>query len=208
MKNNITTLNEFEGSTLLAQSGIPVIDSIPVNDSPEAIAAAGRLGFPVALKICSEAVPHKTEMGGVILNIRDATALDKAVRGMKNKFSGIFHELLVQKMARPGTELILGVRRDPVFGPVVLVGIGGILAEIFRDTALDLAPVDEKAALAMFRRLKGAALLDGYRAQKPLDLAAIAHAVSALSRLISERPEHPRNRCQSLYRLPGRSRGC
>ncbi|MDP2854641.1 MAG: acetate--CoA ligase family protein [Smithellaceae bacterium] len=189
MKNNITTLNEFEGATLLRQWEIPVIDGILANDYLEAATAANRLGFPVALKICSEAVPHKTERGGVVLNIKDTSALSKAVREMKNKFSGIPHALLVQKMARPGTELILGVRRDPVFGPVVLVGIGGIFTEIFRDTAIDLAPVDEKATLAMLRRLKGIALLDGYRGQEPLDIVAISRAISALSRLISERPD-------------------
>ena len=189
MKNNITTLNEFEGATLLRQWEIPVIEGVLANDYSEAAMAANGLGFPVALKICSEAVPHKTERGGVVLNIKNASALSKAVRELKNKFSDIPHALLVQKMARPGTELILGVRRDPVFGPVVLAGIGGIFTEIFRDTAIDLAPVDEKAALAMLRRLKGITLLDGYRGQEPLDIVAISRATSALSRLIAERPD-------------------
>jgi len=189
LKNNITTLNEYEGAALLRQWGIPVIDGILAKDDAEATAAAQRIGFPVALKICSEAVPHKTERGGVILNIRDTASLGKAVREMKKSFSDIPHALLVQKMARPGTELILGARRDPVFGPVVLAGIGGIFTEIFRDTAIDLAPVDEKAALAMFRRLRGCALLDGYRSQEAVDIVAIAKATSALSRLLSERPD-------------------
>ncbi|MDD5170363.1 MAG: acetate--CoA ligase family protein, partial [Syntrophales bacterium] len=189
MKKDITTLNEFEGAALLRQGGIPVMDGILANDDAEAAAAASRLGFPVALKICSESIPHKTERGGVALNIMDASSLDKAVREMKSKFSDVPHALLVQKMARPGTELILGARRDPVFGPVVLVGIGGIFTEIFRDTAIDLAPVDSTVALAMLRRLRGASLLDGYRAQKALDIVAIADAVSALSRLIAGRPD-------------------
>ena len=189
LKNNIITLNEFEGAALLKQWGIPVIDGVLANDYPEAAAAANLLGFPVALKICSEIVPHKTERGGVELNIKDAPSLDKAVREMNNRFSDVPHAVLVQKMARPGTELILGGRRDPVFGPVVLVGIGGIFTEIFRDTVIDLAPVDNTVALAMLSRLRGAALLDGYRAQEPLDLVAIAGAVSALSRLISGRPD-------------------
>jgi len=189
LKNNITILNEFEGATLLGQWGIPVTDGIRAIDETEAKAAADRLGFPVALKICSEYIPHKTERGGVVLNLRDAASLGKAIREMKKRFSDVPHALLVQKMARPGTELILGGRRDPVFGPVVLAGIGGIFTEIFRDTAIDLAPVDEKAALTMLRRLKGAALLEGYRAQEPLDLVAVAGALSALSRLLSERSD-------------------
>jgi acyl-CoA synthetase (NDP forming) len=189
LKNNITTLNEFEGSALLKKSGIPIIDGALVHNYPEAAKAANLLGFPVALKICSENVPHKTERGGVALNITNASSLERAVREMSHKFSDVPHALLLQKMARPGTELILGGRRDPVFGPVVLVGIGGIFTEIFRDTAIELAPVDSTTARAMLGRLKGASLLNGYRSQEPLDIVAIADAVSALSRLLSERQD-------------------
>ena len=189
MKKNLIILNEFEGASLLRKAGIPVIDSILAHTDAEAAAAAGRLGFPVALKICSGAVPHKTERGGVSLNIKDASALKRAVREMKKRFADIPFALLVQKMARPGTELILGCRRDPVFGPIVLAGIGGIFTEIFRDSVIELAPVEEKDAPAMLRRLKGVALLEGYRSREPLDVAAIAKSLSALSRLIAERPD-------------------
>lgn len=189
MKKNLIILNEFEGASLLRQSGIPVIDGILAHTEAAAAAAAGRLGFPVALKICSEAVPHKTERGGVSLNIKDAAALERAVREMKKRFADIPFALLVQKMARPGTELILGCRRDPVFGPIVLAGIGGIFTEIFRDSVIELAPVEEKDAPAMLRRLKGVALLDGYRSREPLDVATIAKSLSALSRLIADRPD-------------------
>ncbi|MDD3249582.1 MAG: acetate--CoA ligase family protein [Smithellaceae bacterium] len=189
MKKNLIILNEFEGASLLGKAGIPVIDGILAHTDAEAAAAAGRLGFPVALKICSGSVPHKTERGGVSLNIKDASALKRAVREMKKRFADIPFALLVQKMARPGTELILGCRRDPVFGPIVLVGIGGIFTEIFRDSVIELAPVEEKDAPAMLRRLKGVALLEGYRSREPLDVAAIAKSLSALSRLIAERPD-------------------
>ena len=102
MKNNITTLNEFDGTALLKQRGIPVIDSILVNNDQEAQVAAGKLSYPVALKICSEAVPHKTERGGVALNIKDMSTVGRAVREMSQKFSDVPHAFLVQKMARPG----------------------------------------------------------------------------------------------------------
>ena len=187
--HSITTLNEYEASGLLKQAGIPVIKNVLVQNEAEAAAAVSGLSFPVALKICSAAVPHKTERGGVLLNIRDAEGLSKAVREMKNRFADVPHALLIQKMARPGTELILGARRDPVFGPVILAGLGGIFTEIFRDSAIELAPVDEQTALAMLGRLEGVALLRGYRGQAPLDIPAIAAAVSALSRLIAERPD-------------------
>lgn len=189
LRDRITTLNEFKGAALLKQAGIPVIESILAQDHSKAAAAGDRLGFPVVLKICSDAVPHKTEQGGVVLNIKNTAALEKAARDMEKRFSSVSHQLLVQKMAHPGNEIILGGRRDPVFGPVVLVGIGGIFTEIFRDTVIDLAPVDEKNAEAMLRRLKGASLLEGYRSQKPLDITVVAKAVSALSMLLSSRPD-------------------
>jgi len=189
LKSSITTLNEFDGITLIKQAGISVIDCILAKDEKEVEVAASQLGFPVALKICSEFVPHKTERGGVALNIADAASLGEAFHKMNRKFSEVPHAFLVQKMAQSGIELILGVRRDPVFGPVVLAGIGGIFTEIFRDTAIELAPVDNSVARAMLRRLKGAALLEGYRSQKPLDINAIVDVISVLSRLISERQD-------------------
>jgi len=152
-------LTQYSSSQRL---GIPVIDSILTHNSSEVAAAAKLLGFPVALKICSEAIPHKTERGGVAMNIKDKASLGKAVREMRNKFPDVPHTLLVQKMAKPGIELILGVRRDPVFGPVVLAGIGGIFTEIFRDTGTqlrslyrNLQPSPEQTGLCMLLRRDG-----------------------------------------------------
>jgi acyl-CoA synthetase (NDP forming) len=153
------------------------------------LAAANSLGFPIALKVCSEAVLHKTEQGGVVLNIKNKKSLERAVREINKKFADTPHALLVQKMAKPGFELIIGGRRDPVFGPVVLVGIGGIFTEIFRETVIDLAPVNKKTVMTMLRKLKGFTLLEGYRSQEPVNLAAVTAAVSALSRLLASRPD-------------------
>ncbi len=187
--NNITTLNEFEGAKLLKQWGIPVVDSVLAHDYAQALAAANSLGFPIALKVCSEAVLHKTEQGGVVLNIKNKKSLERAVREINKKFADTPHALLVQKMAKSGFELIIGGRRDPVFGPVVLVGIGGIFTEIFRETVIDLAPVNKKTVMTMLRKLKGFTLLEGYRSQEPVNLAAVTAAVSALSRLLASRPD-------------------
>ena len=187
--NNITTLNELEGAKLLKQWGIPVVDSVLAHDYTQALAAANSLGFPIALKVCSEAVLHKTEQGGVVLNIKNKKSLERAVREINKKFADTPHALLVQKMAKSGFELIIGGRRDPVFGPVVLVGIGGIFTEIFRETVIDLAPVNKKTVMTMLRKLKGFTLLEGYRSQEPVNLAAVTAAVSALSRLLASRPD-------------------
>ncbi|MBN1381726.1 MAG: acetate--CoA ligase family protein [Deltaproteobacteria bacterium] len=187
--DNIMTLNEFDGLALLKQWGIPVINSMMADNASEAVQAAPKIGFPVALKVCSDAVPHKTEQGGVMLNVEDTASIRRAAKEMDDKFKAVPHALLVQKMASPGMELILGARRDPVFGPIVLVGIGGIFTEVFRDTAIDIAPVDNKAALTMLRRLRGSVLFDGYRSQRAVDFLAIAEAVSSLSQLISRRSD-------------------
>jgi acyl-CoA synthetase (NDP forming) len=182
-------MNEYEGALLLKEWGIPVVDQVLSADEEEALEAAGRLGFPVALKVCSEDVLHKTDQGGVVLNIKDRAALVQAARDIRARFNGMHPKLLVQKMAGPGVEIILGARRDPVFGPVVLAGIGGIFTEIFRDTAIEIAPVSLKTARAMLMRLKGAALLSGYRSRPPIDLGSIAEALRALSILIAKRSD-------------------
>lgn len=183
----IRTMNEFEGKIVLREWGIPVIDESVAEDEGQAVQKAGELGYPVALKICSDSVLHKTEAGGVVLNISEEKTLRAKARELRARFSDIPHVLLIQKMAAPGTELILGARRDPVFGPVVLAGIGGIFAEVFRDTAIELAPVSAPAAMAMFDSLRGAALLNGFRGQAPVDLKTLADALAALSRLIMKR---------------------
>lgn len=183
----ISTMNEYEGGLLLKQWGIPVVDEVLARDESQARKAADKLGYPVVLKVCSQEIMHKTEMGGVVLDILSTRDLDRAVEDIRSRFSGIPHTLLVQRMAGPGVELILGARRDPVFGPIVLAGIGGIFTEIFKDTVIELAPLSSRAAMSMIKRLKGFALLSGYRTHEPVDLAATADALAALSRLITKR---------------------
>ncbi len=187
--HSIRALNEFEGKILLKEWGIPVIEEAIAGDENEALATAEGLGYPVALKICSQAVLHKTEQGGVVLNIPDAGTLTRSARRMHDSFINVPHVLLIQKMASPGIELIIGARRDPVFGPVVLVGIGGVFTEVFRDTVLELAPVSIASARAMLDRLRGAALLKGFRGQAPADLKSVSDAIAALSRMMVRRSD-------------------
>jgi acyl-CoA synthetase (NDP forming) len=185
----IRTLNEYDGKILLKQWGIAVVEEALAGNEKEAIICADKLGYPVALKVCSEAVLHKTEQGGVILDIKDAPTLKRSVRDIQSRFKGTPHSLLIQKMASPGIELILGARRDPVFGPVILAGIGGVFTEVFRDTALELAPLSITSALAMLDSLRGTALLKGFRGQVPSDLKAVAEAITALSQLMVKRSD-------------------
>jgi succinyl-CoA synthetase beta subunit len=179
--------NEAGAKAALAQAGLPVLREITASNCDAALAAAREIGFPIVLKIVSPDIAHKTEVGGVVVGVGSEAQLlhdyDEllariAQKAPRARIDGV----LVAQMARGGTELILGTKKDPVFGPVVMVGLGGIFAEVFKDVALQLAPVSETQAAAMLRSLKAFALLDGARGRPRADVQAAAHAVASLSR--------------------------
>ncbi|HZS84636.1 MAG TPA: acetate--CoA ligase family protein [Stellaceae bacterium] len=195
------TLAERAAKRVLSYYGVPVIAERLVESPGEAVAAAAALGYPVALKLESPDILHKTEAGVVRLGLADADAVRRAYAeileraamlprdagssGGEPRISGI----LVQPMAPQGVELVIGGRRDPQFGPLILVGAGGVLIELLRDSVVSLAPVSPMAARALLRRLKCAPLLDGFRGSPPVDLDAIAEAVSRVSELIADHAE-------------------
>jgi acyl-CoA synthetase (NDP forming) len=178
--------NEYAAKQVLIAAGFEVPLERSVKDADAAVQAADALGYPVVLKILSEDIPHKTEAGGVALNLADADAVraasarifaSVAAHAPQARIEG----LLVAPMLRGGTELIAGISRDPVFGPVVMVGMGGIYAEVLRDVAVQPAPVSQAQALAMIRSLRLFPLLDGARGQARADIDAAARAVARLS---------------------------
>lgn len=179
--------NEASAKAVLAAAGVPVLPEAVVSSADEAVAKAVEYGFPVVMKIVSEDIAHKTEAGGVMLNIADAEAVRAAhaqiLANVAAKAPGArIDGILVTPMAKGGVgELIMGISRDAVFGPVVMVGIGGIYAEILKDVALQTAPVSEDEALAMIRSLKLFPILDGARGQAKGDIAAAAKALANLS---------------------------
>jgi acyl-CoA synthetase (NDP forming) len=168
-------LNELEAMRLFASLGVPVVEAALAR-APD---YAHPIAYPVALKMLSSEVAHKSELGGVILGISGPQELLSHARALHAKSDA----LLVQRMERGLAEAIVGYRDDPVVGPVVLVGAGGILAELYNDVAVRLAPVDEAEALEMIAQVRGFAVLRGYRGLPPGDLAALARAVAAMSRL-------------------------
>jgi acetate---CoA ligase (ADP-forming) len=175
---------------LFARFGVLVGGEWPPATAGEAAEAAASLGFPVVLKLDSPDIAHKTEVGGVKLNLADANAVRSAFAEIAA--SARLHApgaridgVLVQRMSQRGVELILGGRRDGQFGPLVLVGTGGVQAELWKDVTLDIAPVSPARAEAMLRSLKGFPLLDGFRGSPKADLAAVAAAVSAFSVLLA-----------------------
>lgn len=178
--------NEFHAKKALAAAGISVPREEVVGSADEAVRSARATGYPVVLKIASEDIAHKTEIGGVALDLADDEAVRQAygrimdnarTRAPAARLDGV----LVAPMAHGGVELIAGVSRDPVFGPVVMVGFGGIYAEILKDVAVQVAPVSEEEALHMIRGLRMFPLLDGARGRPKADVAAAARTVARLS---------------------------
>jgi acetate---CoA ligase (ADP-forming) len=185
-------LSERDSLAFLGAAGIAVTESIAVRDASEAVATARRLGRSVALKLDAAGLAHKSDVGGVALDLADDDAVYAAALAMldESRQRGLeVRGLLVQPMAAPGLELILGIRRDPLFGPSVLVGLGGVLAEVLDDVAIRLAPVTPRVAMSMLDDLRGHRLLDGVRGGPGIDRAAIAEMLVALGRLGVERPD-------------------
>jgi acyl-CoA synthetase (NDP forming) len=179
--------NEATAKAALARAGLPVLRETIATTLEEARAAAQDIGFPLVLKIVSPDIAHKTEVGGVFVGVRDRDQLATEYAAMlarvkANAPTARIDGVLVAQMAQGGTELILGAKNDPVFGPVVMVGLGGIYAEVMNDVALETAPVDEARAMAMLRSLRTFLLLDGARGRPKADVRAAAAAIAALSR--------------------------
>lgn len=168
---------------LLQSCGVPVPEYALVKTRKEAIAAARRIGYPVALKVASPFLLHKTENKGVQLNLTNDAALRKALKEMQAD------EYLVQKMVSTGYETIIGGKQDSEFGPVVLFGLGGIFAEVFKDTAIRVAPVDHAVVAEMVEETRAAIILRGYRGKPPADLNGLLPCITDISRLIADHPE-------------------
>jgi acetate---CoA ligase (ADP-forming) len=171
---------------LLAEAGIPVIEIALCTSPSAAAAAARRLGYPVVAKVAHPELTHKSDAGGVRLGLGTAAAVRRAARDLLALADGA--SVLVQPQGQ-GVELVVGGLRDPQFGPVVLAGLGGILVEARDDVALAVAPVDEAAAIALLRSLRGSAVLDGLRGQPAVDLPAVARVIVRVGRLLADAPE-------------------
>jgi succinyl-CoA synthetase beta subunit len=187
-----TTLTEPEAKSLLAGAGVETPDRAVVADPAAAAAAAAELGFPVVVKIASPAVTHKSEWAdgaGVALGLADRPAVEAAARRILDAAAerGIDAEVLVERArdTSRGTEIIVGGLRDRSFGPVVLVGLGGVFAEVYDDTAHRVAPVDRAEARSALDDLTAAELLSGYRDRPAADLDALADVVVAVGDLVA-----------------------
>lgn len=180
---NRTALSETEGKKALAAFGVPVVHDALVQAAAEARKAAERMGYPLVAKLVSRDVAHKTEHGLLRLNLTNADAVADAFESMMTKAQSMnvhIEGVTLEPMLQGGVEILAGVTRDPVFGWMLTVGLGGVWTELMKDACHSLLPVDAGAAEAMLRSLKGVALLDGYRGAPKADVAAAAKAIAAL----------------------------
>jgi acetate---CoA ligase (ADP-forming) subunit beta len=187
-------LTEVESKDILEEAGIPTAHARLATTADEAVAAAKEFGYPVALKIVSPEITHKSDIGGVKLNLASPdevkAAFDEIVAAAKKaqpdaKVDGVS----VQKMARPGIEVIMGMSQDAQFGPVLMFGLGGILVEVLKDVSFRLVPITPRDAQQMVQEIKGRPLLEGYRGQEPADVEALEKLLLRLSEFVEKHPE-------------------
>lgn len=187
--------DEVQATAVLAEIGIPVLPTALADTEDEAVVDAVELGLPVALKVVSVDVVHKSEAGGVALGLASEADVRAGFRQVLESVRGHHPDarlrgVVISPMAPSGgVETIIGTTRDPVFGPVVLLGLGGIFVETIGATVTRLAPIDKAEGLAMIEELRGSALLTGTRGREPVDIDALVSALVALSRFAADHPE-------------------
>ncbi len=184
-------LFEDESKSLLAAAGIPVVESHIATTEQEAVESAERIGYPTVLKVRSAVYSHKSDTGGVHLNLTGPEAVRQAFLAITNRARQEDPHacVTVQRMAKQGLEVIIGATVDPQFGPVIMFGLGGVLTEILADHCFRLIPINQSEASAMVRSLRGSQLLQGYRNMPPADLGALESILTRVSDLMQNYPE-------------------
>jgi acetyltransferase len=188
-----TVLLEPNASRLLSEYSIPLLPSAVASDASAAVKAADSMGYPVAMKIVAGGLSHKTDVGGVVLDVKDGGLVRNQFEALRKRaievgLSGSFKGILVQRMAQPGFELLIGSYRDPFFGPVITLGAGGTYTELLRDYALRVAPIGLGEAEGMLGELRIVKVLRGYRGKPPYDIGCLKDALVKLSTIMLENP--------------------
>jgi acyl-CoA synthetase (NDP forming) len=187
-------LTEIESKEFLKQAGIHTIDTKLANSKEEAISISRQFGSPVALKIVSSDIVHKSDVGGVRLGLRTARQVGKAyddiLAAVRQKHpQAKIQGIAVQKMAHPGVEVIIGMSKDAQFGPVLMFGLGGILVEVLKDVSFRIVPLAKRDAAEMVREIKGYPLLEGYRGQEAVDVSYLEELLLKVSDFAEQNPE-------------------
>ena len=189
-----TQLTEVESKEVLQGAGIPVIETKLVRTKQEAMTLSTSLGFPVAMKVASPDIIHKSDAGGVKLGLANATQVGNAYSDIMSTIKQRFpqaevHGVSLQKMAPPGIEVIIGISQDAQFGPVIMFGLGGVLVEVLKDVSFRIVPLSRRDAREMIREIKGYPLLQGYRGQEPADIPCLEEMIVKVSELAEKHPQ-------------------
>jgi len=187
-------LTEIESKEFLSIWGVKVVETRLARSKLEAMNIGEELGFPVVLKIASPDIIHKSDAGGVKIGLRSKKQVGEAysqiVKAARERFPGAkVLGVAVQKMAPPGVEVIIGMSKDPQFGPVLMFGLGGVWVEVLKDVSFRLIPITPRDAREMIREIKGFPLLQGYRGQDPVDLATLEEMLLNVSQMVETNPE-------------------
>ncbi|ACL11255.1 acetate--CoA ligase family protein [Desulfurococcus amylolyticus] len=194
LKEKRFKLLEHEAFQIIKYYGIPSPEVVVVKSPAEAVELADKIGYPIALKIVSPDITHKSDVGGVKLGLKSREEVGKAVEEMLRTVSlkapnARLVGVLMYNMAPQGLEVIVGGVRDGIFGPVIMFGLGGIFVEVLKDVSFRIAPITRNDALGMLNEIKSSKILEGYRGQPPVDKEAIADIIVKTARLMEENPE-------------------
>jgi acetate---CoA ligase (ADP-forming) subunit beta len=191
---NRKILTEYESKEVLRSYGIKTTVEQPAYSADEAASVAEKIGFPVVLKVYSPDITHKSDVGGVKVNLKNTDEVKKAYNEIiasakQHKPDAKNVGALVENMVTPGQEVIIGATKDAQFGPMVMFGLGGIFVEVLKDVVFRLPPISKKEALAMMSEIKGAPILKGVRGAKPADVEAVAEIIEKVSKIVMDLPE-------------------
>jgi acyl-CoA synthetase (NDP forming) len=191
---NRRILTEVEAKQIISESGIHCTSTELATSREEAIKLSESIGYPVVLKISSVDISHKSDAGGVKLNLQDKVqvknAFDNIFAITKERFpNAAIQGVSVQKMVPQGIEIVMGMIKDPNFGPVLMFGLGGIFVEVFKDVAFRIVPLERRDASEMIKEIKGYRILKGFRTQNPVDTRYLENMLLKLSAYVEDKPE-------------------
>jgi acyl-CoA synthetase (NDP forming) len=188
-----TVLTEIEAKQILGEAGINCTRTVLATSKDQAIAHCEEIGYPVVLKISSVDITHKSDSGGVKVNLKSRDEVEKAFDEIMTSCRAYAPDaniegVAVQSMAKMGTEIIMGMINDASFGPVVMFGLGGVLVEVLKDVSFRIVPIDKKDAIDMTTEIQGRKLLEGYRGQEPADVECLRGILVKLSDFVNATP--------------------
>ncbi len=183
LANGQKTLSEYQSKVFLSQFGVPVTREFLATTRQTAVDAANLIGFPVVLKACGSQLAHKSDQGLVALHLSDDAAVEQAYDRVSTATGSALEGVLVQEMVQGARELVVGLNRDGQFGPCVMLGVGGVMTEIFKDMVFRMAPVDMGEACDMLSQLRASKMLGAFRGQQPADESTLCRAIMGIGQI-------------------------